>query len=76
MNAIKKTIAGTSLALVALAAPLASFAQSTAAADGATAVTSLVAGQSGYLASMIALALAGVGIMIAVKWVKRAKGAA
>ncbi|MEO8059059.1 MAG: hypothetical protein ABI671_12090 [Burkholderiales bacterium] len=51
-------------------------AADTSAADGAAAVTGLVAGQSGYLGSMIALALAGVGIGIAVKWVKRAKGAA
>ena len=47
-----------------------------AATDGAAAVTSLVAGQAGYLTSMIALSLAAVGIMIAVKWVKRARGAA
>lgn len=69
--------AGLVTALVVTGAlPVASFAQSTPAADGAAAVTGLVAGQAGYLAGMIALALASVGIMIAVKWVKRARGAA
>ena len=69
--------AGLATALVVVGAlPVTSFAQSTAATDGAAAVTGLVAGQAGYLAGMIALALASVGILIAVKWVKRARGAA
>lgn len=75
MFSMKKT----ALALVAPALTLGTqfaHAVDTSAVDGAAAVTGLVAGQSGYLGSMIALALAGVGIGIAVKWVKRAKGAA
>lgn len=75
MKYLKNAVASTVAAAALLGAQLA-HAQSTSAADGAAAVTGLVAGQSGYLGAMIALALAGVGIGIAVKWVKRAKGAA
>lgn len=45
-------------------------------ATAIAAVTSLQASSSGFAPVMFGLAVAVVGIMIGVKWIKRAKGAA
>lgn len=39
-------------------------------------VEAITAEQSGYATAMFALALAAVGILVGVKWIKRARGAA
>ena len=44
--------------------------------DYSSAIEGLVTSQASYSTVMIGLAIAAVGIMIGVKWVKRAKGAA
>lgn len=44
--------------------------------DASAQVTSLITSQAAYATSMFGLALAAVGIMIGVKWIKRARGAA
>ncbi|MEO6601771.1 MAG: hypothetical protein ABIQ16_17975 [Polyangiaceae bacterium] len=44
--------------------------------DALTAIGTLTTGQAGYGPVMFGLAIAAVAIMVGVKWVKRAKGAA
>lgn len=39
-------------------------------------IEQITAEQSGYAAAMFALALIAVGILVGVKWIKRARGAA
>jgi len=51
-------------------------AQVTAPTDATAQIQALVTGQAEYLTVMFALAFAAVGIMIGVKWIKRARGAA
>lgn len=55
--------------------PLASFAQS-AIPDASTQVAQITTGQAAYGPVMFGLALAAVGIMVGVKWIKRGRGAA
>lgn len=64
------------LVLVASAATaVGAFAQTTAIDYSAT-ITPLKDAQSSYSTVMIGLAVAAVSIMIGIKWVKRARGAA
>lgn len=51
-------------------------AQSTNPASGVDAVTQLQGTIAGYGPVMFGLAIAAVGVMIGVKWIKRARGAA
>jgi len=46
------------------------------AADAVTALTSLTTSQAGFAVPLFALAIATVGIMIGIKWIKRGKNAA
>jgi len=43
--------------------------------SAATMLTDLISNQSGYFTPMVTLALVSTGIMVAVKWVKRGRGA-
>lgn len=61
----------TGLALSGLAA-----AQSTGPATGVEAITALRAEMGNYGPVMFGLAIVAVGVMIGVKWIKRARGAA
>lgn len=69
--------AGVKLAAVAsgLVASAGAMAQTTPP-DASTQLAALVTGQASYATNMFALALAAVGIMIGVKWIKRGRGAA
>lgn len=72
-----KTLARASLLLGSVVAAGSAMAQ--AAADPVSAiaaVTSLQGSATGFGPVMFGLAIAVVGIMIGVKWIKRAKGAA
>lgn len=51
-------------------------AQATNPANGVDAVTQLQGTVAGYGPVMFGLAIAAVGVMIGVKWIKRARGAA
>jgi len=46
------------------------------AADAVTALGTLTGGQAGFAVPLFALAIATVGIMIGIKWIKRGKDAA
>ena len=61
----------TGLALSGLAA-----AQSTGPTTGVEAITALRAEMGNYGPVMFGLAIVAVGVMIGVKWIKRARGAA
>ena len=52
-----------------------SLAQS-ALPDASTQIAAVTTSLAGYAVVMFALALAAVGIMVGVKWIKRARGAA
>lgn len=45
-------------------------------ADAITALTGLTTGQAGFATPLFALAIATVGIMIGIKWIKRGQRAA
>lgn len=51
------------------------FAQATVP-SATTQIEAVTTGQAGYATVMFALALAAVGILVGVKWIKRARGAA
>lgn len=76
-NEMKKTRTFlTPLALLAVTAAGTAMAQSTDPVSAIAAVTSLQGSAAGFGPVMFGLAIAVVGIMIGVKWIKRAKGAA
>lgn len=60
----------------ALVLSAAASAQSTNPANGVDAVTQLQGTIAGYGPVMFGLAIAAVGVMVGVKWIKRARGAA
>ena len=70
----KKTATAAAVGLGSIAATLPAFAVDPT--TGIEAVTSLQGSSTGYGPVMYGLAVSVVGIMIAVKWIKRAKGAA
>lgn len=57
-------------------ASVSAFAQTANPTDAVAAVTSLQGSSTGFGPVMFGLAVTVVGIMIGVKWIKRAKGAA
>lgn len=65
------TAVGTSLIATGSA-----FAQATNPADGVAAVTQVAGNIGDYGPVMFGLAVVSVGVMIGVKWIKRARGAA
>lgn len=74
--AVQKVAAPVATAVAAaIAAPMA-LAQSTDPATGLAAIAEVQAGAVGYGPPMFGLAVLAVGIMIGVKWIKRARGAA
>ena len=73
MNMLKKS----SAALVALVAPLATFAQTAPVLPDATSqLTAITTSITAYAVPMFLIAITAVGIMVGVKWIKRGKGAA
>jgi len=73
---MKRQLFAKLLALSTLAASVAAQAQAVNPADGLAAVTSLQGSGTGYGPVMYGLAITTVGVMIALKWIKRAKNAA
>lgn len=59
----------------AVALPVLALAQS-APTSGTDALNQISSGQSAYGTAMYGLAFAAVGILVAVKWIKRGRGAA
>jgi len=55
---------------------LSQLANATDPADALAAVGSLTAGQAGYGPVLFGLAIATVGVLVGIKWIKRARGAA
>jgi hypothetical protein len=51
-------------------------AQASTVPDSTTQIGAITTSLGGYAAVMFALALAAVGILVGVKWIKRARGAA
>lgn len=68
----KKLLAAT----VALVTSVASFAQTAAPVDYTTYITPIKDAQASYGPIMAGIAVAAVGIMIGIKWIKRARGVA
>lgn len=65
-----------SVALATLGASVASFAQAAGLPDATAQIGEITAKQGAYATVMFALALAAVGILVGVKWIKRGRGAA
>lgn len=65
-----------SVALATLGASVASFAQEAGLPDATAQITAITEKQAGYATVMFGLALAAVGILVGVKWIKRGRGAA
>lgn len=64
-----------SMALATLGASAGAFAQASVP-DASAQIQSIANGQGAYATVMFGLALAAVGIMVGVKWIKRGRGAA
>jgi hypothetical protein len=71
---MKKTFLRFGVGSAAFLAGVSAFAADPA--TGLEAVQSLTTGQTGYGPVMFGLAIVSVGVMIGVKWIKRARGAA
>lgn len=65
-----------SVALATLGASVASFAQEAGLPDASAQIAQITEKQAGYATVMFGLALAAVGILVGVKWIKRGRGAA
>lgn len=76
VSIMKKLFAPVLAAASAVLAAAPAFAQTADPVSALAAVTSLQGSAAGYAPVMFGLAIAVVGIMIGVKWIKRAKGAA
>lgn len=64
-----------SVALATLGASVGAFAQASVP-NASTQIQAIADGQGAYATVMFGLALAAVGIMVGVKWIKRGRGAA
>lgn len=65
-----------SVALATLGASVAAFAEGAALPDATAQIAEITSKQAGYATVMFGLALAAVGILVGVKWIKRGRGAA
>lgn len=73
---LRRRGAQTVAAVSGLGLSAAVMAQTATVPSSVTMVEAITAEQSGYATAMFALALAAVGILVGVKWIKRARGAA
>lgn len=73
---LRRRGAQTVAAVSGLGLSAAVMAQTATVPNSVAMVESITAEQSGYATAMFALALAAVGILVGVKWIKRARGAA
>lgn len=74
-NTTMQKLLATGAAVAATVATLPAYADATIP-DGTSALSGLVTSQASYAPIMYGLAAAAVGIMIAIKWIKRGRGAA
>lgn len=73
---LRRRGAQTVAAVSGLGLSAAVMAQTVTVPSSVSMVEAITAEQSGYATAMFALALAAVGILVGVKWIKRARGAA
>lgn len=73
---LRRRGAQTVAAVSGLGLSAAVMAQTATVPSSAAMVDAVTAAQGGYATAMFALALAAVGILVGVKWIKRARGAA
>lgn len=73
---LRRRGAQTVAAVSGLGLSAAVMAQTVTVPSSVTMVEAITAEQGDYAAAMFALALAAVGILVGVKWIKRARGAA
>lgn len=73
---LRRRGAQTVAAVSGLGLSAAVMAQTATVPNSVDMVEAITAEQSGYATAMFALALAAVGILVGVKWIKRARGAA
>jgi hypothetical protein len=73
-QALSRVSSKVTAAVLLAAAALPAFAVDPA--DGPSAISGITSSSSGYTGPMLGLALFGVGVMVAVKWIKRGKSAA
>lgn len=76
MNKVTTFFRNTAVSAVALGASVAAFADAVPLPSAAAQISEITAGQSAYATVMFGLALAAVGILVGVKWIKRGRGAA
>lgn len=73
---LRRRGAQTVAAVSGLGLSAAVMAQTATVPNSVDMVEAITAEQGGYATAMFALALAAVGILVGVKWIKRARGAA
>lgn len=76
MNKMFRYVRSGALAVGSAALSVAAFAQTSTLPDATAQIGEITTKQGSYATVMFALALAAVGILVGVKWIKRGRGAA